>query len=494
MARAQIPLSLRRAVRAAGSPVAGAIYLTMAVYGFHWDITWHAQLGRDGLIAPPHLLIIAGSGLGFLRFAVLDFTRRPQPASVTFGPGTLATGGVFLILFVDNWWHELFGIDVTVSSPAHLGLIAALWLAGIIVAREATEDHKVPPLASICCAISWSSTALVLMEYRLGFPPYSMIVDPIVTALTWGLIAGCLSRQSERRFQATELGIAILLIESGFFLLNQSLGLYGLMPSIAIVPAGLLHDLVVRRHDTLAKIASAVVCVAVTAAARSAFDRVGWHSTITVVGITLAPLATLLAARATRRLSPFTRPTPLSTRSQVAVTVALLGFLVMTAVPVASPRDARVEVASWRRTQHLVELSFEERSGKVGDWVSMVSLDRSKGVRWEGSLHWNGAAFVGSIRANAPERIGFWLEADGTHFGGIVSRDGRFAEFREQVFKPNSSPLPEHLLVSLVLLLAIACLVVKVVDGHCRVGLRVPTAPVGPTPVGSSLAELWGAQ
>jgi hypothetical protein len=124
--------------------------LFQAVLGLGWDIRWHSTFGRDSFWSPPHLLMYSGIMLaGFLCIGVVlrdtwrYYRREPGVTDATTwaifgyfrGPlGFAVTGcGMAVLLFAapfDNWWHELYGLDVTLWAPFHvMGLLGA-FIAG----------------------------------------------------------------------------------------------------------------------------------------------------------------------------------------------------------------------------------------------------------------------------------------------------------------------------------------------------------------------------
>lgn len=111
-------------------------------WGVAWDIQWHLLIGRDSFWIPPHLMTYSGVAL----VAVLGLTtlaretwltlkgRRP-PGTVRF-LGLVGTRGMHLACWgilitilaapIDDLWHRLFGLDVTLWSPPHLlGLLGS---------------------------------------------------------------------------------------------------------------------------------------------------------------------------------------------------------------------------------------------------------------------------------------------------------------------------------------------------------------------------------
>src|SRR6267142_3955783 len=129
----------------------------LAAWGVQWDIQWHVQIGRDSFWIPPHVMTYSGVALVALAsFGVLARDtlrhrlagRAPAGTQRVFGlTGTrgflLAACGIALTVLaapIDDLWHRLFGIDVTLWSPPHLlGLlgVAINTLACLLIAREA---------------------------------------------------------------------------------------------------------------------------------------------------------------------------------------------------------------------------------------------------------------------------------------------------------------------------------------------------------------------
>ncbi len=122
-------------------------------WGVQWDIQWHTVIGRDSFWIPPHLMIYSGVTLMvLLSFGALAWmTLRPSSARgasvrVLGLTGTrgfhLAAWGIAITVLaapIDDLWHRLFGIDVTLWSPPHLlGLFGAAvnTLGCFVIARE----------------------------------------------------------------------------------------------------------------------------------------------------------------------------------------------------------------------------------------------------------------------------------------------------------------------------------------------------------------------
>jgi len=123
-----------------------SVALLVALLGMYWDISLHIDKGRDAgpLANPAHYLILAGLfgvfAAGFL--AMVLPRERPGRSAVRITRDWHApVGGVLLFACgafslagfpLDDFWHRLFGQDVTLWGPTHLMLIggAAMTLVG----------------------------------------------------------------------------------------------------------------------------------------------------------------------------------------------------------------------------------------------------------------------------------------------------------------------------------------------------------------------------
>jgi len=121
--------------------------------GLVWDISWHMSIGRDGLFSAPHLAIYFGgvlagvfSGIRVLKvtFAGTQEEKKESLSFWGFFKGSLGAlfciWGAFAMLTsapFDDWWHNTYGLDVTILSPPHtvlaLGMITIQFGAMITV-------------------------------------------------------------------------------------------------------------------------------------------------------------------------------------------------------------------------------------------------------------------------------------------------------------------------------------------------------------------------
>jgi hypothetical protein len=129
-----------------GTVLVGA---TVFLIAFGWDIQWHLVVGRDRPFIVPHLMALSGiaiSGLAALSTILVEtVAAHRDPASAP--PGTTHLGsfrgplGAYLAGFgalsstiafpLDNYWHSLYGIDVSLWAPFHIMITFGMTLAGL---------------------------------------------------------------------------------------------------------------------------------------------------------------------------------------------------------------------------------------------------------------------------------------------------------------------------------------------------------------------------
>ena len=142
----------------------GALWILLvakaiAGIGVGWDIRWHIVIGRDSFWIAPHIMTYAGVtvisvvSLGVLALETLAARRglvardSLRVAGLVGSRGYhLAWWGIALTILaapIDDLWHRLFGIDVTLWSPPHLLGLAGAQLNSIgclFIAREAWPE------------------------------------------------------------------------------------------------------------------------------------------------------------------------------------------------------------------------------------------------------------------------------------------------------------------------------------------------------------------
>jgi hypothetical protein len=129
------------------------------VTGLIWDISWHMSIGRDGLFAPPHLVIYIGavvsglfSGFQVLKTSFFSAVEEKTKAVKFWGIFYGSLGALFCIWGAiamltsapfDDWWHNTYGLDVTILSPPHTLLAVGMMMIqfGALIAVIASTNH-----------------------------------------------------------------------------------------------------------------------------------------------------------------------------------------------------------------------------------------------------------------------------------------------------------------------------------------------------------------
>jgi hypothetical protein len=181
-------------------------FLFQGGLGAVWDREWHAYVGRDQFWTPPHTLIyscVTGVGLLVLALVLLETLRYHRgleganDASTVrvFGffhapLGFIITGfGALLALIsapLDNYWHELYGIDIAMWAPFHLmgitgGMVGIFGLVYVFAGEAALERQKERRARRWLglTALEWG--ALLVLASMMNFTLTGFLQFPIAT-------------------------------------------------------------------------------------------------------------------------------------------------------------------------------------------------------------------------------------------------------------------------------------------------------------------------
>ncbi len=205
-----------RRVRRAGAFLI-LYFLFQAEVGLAWDRNWHDYLGCNGFWIPPHLVSysgIGGTGVVALMMVLIETVRYRRGRAGVNDDSTVrvlrfffAPLGFVIIGFgtlidlaaapLDNYWHTLYGIDVTLWAPFHLMGMAGSILAGIgllyALASEAAIERQLEggsrQLLGLC-GPQWAALVFlaVLMELAfIGLTAFKPVLVGPVAVITYPL-------------------------------------------------------------------------------------------------------------------------------------------------------------------------------------------------------------------------------------------------------------------------------------------------------------------
>src|SRR5213593_5203643 len=161
-------------------------------WGVQWDIQWHTLIGRDSFWIAPHLMtyagvvVMVGLSFGVLAATTLSPSWRGGDVVRVLGlTGTrgfhLAAWGIALVVLaatIDDLWHRLFGLDVTLWSPPHLLALFGSAVSTLGCLLIAIEVYPVR---------SWAGRAGLLLAGALLYGGIRVTLDPSwLLAYTYG--------------------------------------------------------------------------------------------------------------------------------------------------------------------------------------------------------------------------------------------------------------------------------------------------------------------
>jgi len=314
----------------------GLVLLGIAMVGLYWDVAWHIDLGRDKeVLSPPHLLILTSlTGLiGVALLSIVTATATGADVRLRLGRWRLPWSALLLLAFrvgglaafvLDSLWHEAYGVDVTLLSPPHLGLLAsgtlsavALWL---MLAEGRPRPALAPPpghsdpeladrpgrsgLTQLGRALHVMTLASVLIglstyqaEYDYGVPLFPVVLLPVLVMAAAGL-GLTTARLALGRGGAVAAALGFLVLRGALAPVIGGLG--HVVPRTALyLPAALAVELAAWRFGTQNRLRFALASGALLATVGLAGE---WAWAATAGGHHLAaatwPLAGALAAGA----------------------------------------------------------------------------------------------------------------------------------------------------------------------------------------------------
>ena len=192
--------------------LAGAL---ISLSGLTWDIDWHLDVGPDSFFTLPHLFIYSGGAIAGVTSLVMVLRataaqRNGQDPDPTVGGRAFEVLGVFaapigylvsgiaaasflLYGLYDEWWHGLYGFDVTVASPPHQGWLTSICVTmiGTAIVFAAAREHRwgrwgfMTAIAAFGQYASIQSGALadINLSTTIDWPTLTWLTIPLVCVL-----------------------------------------------------------------------------------------------------------------------------------------------------------------------------------------------------------------------------------------------------------------------------------------------------------------------
>jgi hypothetical protein len=298
-------------------------------WGVGWDIRWHLVIGRDSFWIAPHLMTYIGvTAAAVIAFGVLALetwrARRGAalPGAVTVAElsGTrgfhLAWWGMAIVILaapIDDLWHRLFGIDVTLWSPPHLLALAGSQvsnLGGLLIALEVYEAGRARWAALAASGILLLGTFYIMVDqstqtaFRRGSVFFFTHAVLGSLAFTFALVLA--ARLARSRSMPLALAVGALVVQLSIILVGD-VGFAWLEPTPAIdeaiaadpaSPVAVAHEMARRNGVTLGRSVTMRLIPLVPAALMTVADPLRrWRLAAVVFGAALAAVSGGVLAR-----------------------------------------------------------------------------------------------------------------------------------------------------------------------------------------------------
>jgi hypothetical protein len=304
---------------------------TAFVVGTAWDIQWHVQVGRDRVFTAPHVMMLAGiviAGLTSLTVVLADSWQtyrrgvlaplqrrifglfRAPIGFVVAGSGALLSAIAFPL---DDYWHTLYGIDVTLWAPFHVMIIMGMVMVGLgtlaVLAAEigrAGESRRLTHQISFAIVLATTFATLLLLlpqadasEGLVSIGTYQFVLYPVLLAFALPLALLLAVRVTGLAGAATLTALVFVGLRSLMFafvpwaveatVAAEGLAYRSTEPIVVIAPfafptsillSGLVLDLLVWRTRKRADQIRLVLVATLGAAVASAFWDRPWATTL----------------------------------------------------------------------------------------------------------------------------------------------------------------------------------------------------------------------
>ncbi|MGH7304343.1 MAG: hypothetical protein ACRELZ_13695 [Candidatus Rokuibacteriota bacterium] len=321
-------------------------------WGVGWDIRWHLVIGRDSFWIAPHVMtyasvvVVCAISLGVLLVETWRAREGAAPAGTIVIAGLRGTRGfhlawwgmaiVILAAPIDDLWHRLFGLDVTLWSPPHLlglGGSQISNLGSLLVALELYDAGWRRWVALAVGGIFFLGTFYILVDQSIqtAFHRGSVFffAFPILGALAFTFALVLVARLAASRAMPLALAVGALLVQISILLIGD-LGFALLQPTPAIEeaiaadptsPVAVAHEMA-RRNGMVPGRSMILRGIPLLPAALMALadPRRRWRLSAAVFGLALVATSAIVL----RRLPALSHALPSTADAAVATVVALV--------------------------------------------------------------------------------------------------------------------------------------------------------------------------
>jgi hypothetical protein len=320
-------------------------------WGVGWDIRWHLVIGRDSFWIAPHVMTYASVvvacaiSLGVLVVETWH-ARGAVPGTVTLAGlrGTrgfhLAWWGMAIVILaapIDDLWHRLFGLDVTLWSPPHmLGLAGSQVtnLGTLLIALEVYDEGWPRWSALVTSGVFLLGTFYILVDQSVQTAFHRggvfFFTFPILGALAFTFPLGLVARLATSRGMPLALAAGALLVQFsilvigdvGFALLEPSSTIEEAIAADPTSPVAVAHEMARRNGMTPGRSMVLRWIPLLPAALMTLADPLRrWRRAAAVFGLALLATATV----ALGRLPALSHALPSPADAVLATPIALAG-------------------------------------------------------------------------------------------------------------------------------------------------------------------------
>lgn len=221
----------------------------ISFFGTSWDIQWHALIGRDRTLIPPHEMMLTGITIGGIAALTVIITEtiwaqryRSMGQQLTSFAGLFSAPlGAYIVGYaalnaavafpLDTYWHTLYGIDVSLWAPFHIMIISgmalmalgsvymlasAAHLAARLHARKAERSAHSGMIGAFAASLALFTLLTaegsgIDRSVSLGFISFSLF--PVLSALLLGCMLGGAVYAFPRKWIATSVvGVTFLFV------------------------------------------------------------------------------------------------------------------------------------------------------------------------------------------------------------------------------------------------------------------------------------------